>query len=110
MPDNDENLTLRGLIGEWKQEEREWKAAMLTQLRTLNGTVATHTTSIALLAQADQNQNAHLLEACSKLDAGLERVRAVELSQVKAGVICGLIGAGFAALPALIVALRAVVK
>ncbi len=106
MPDE----TLRELIGDWKAEEREWKAAMLAQFRTLNGTVATHTTSIALLVQTDQAQAGQMHEACVRLDAGLERIRALELAQVKAGVICGLIGAGFAALPALITALRAVVK
>jgi len=110
MDNTETKVSLRELIGTWKTDEREWKDAMLAQFRTLNGTVASHTTSIALLVQADQQNVQDVRAMCADLKEIGDKVRDVEMSQVKAGVVCGLIGAAIAGLPPLIVALRAVVK
>ncbi len=110
MDDTEKTGTLRELIDDWKTDERQWKDAMLAQFRTLNGTVAAHTTSIALLVQTDQQQAKDAKMVCDDLKEVGKRVREIEMSQVKAGVVCGLIGAAIAGLPPLIVALRTIVK
>lgn len=110
MDNVDKAVSLRELIGDWKKDEREWKDAMLMQFRTLNGTVASHTTSIALLVQTDEQQAKDAKAICDDLKEVGKKVRAVEMAQVKAGVVCGLIGAAIAGLPPLIIALRAVAK